>query len=62
MARHDQHQWGSEVQSIHQHWCHVSCDPAGQGWSCSAAGCTWITLAAAEGKLEEGECGQSVEK
>lgn len=62
MARHDQHQWGSEMQSIHQYWCHVSCDPALQGWSCSEDGCTWITLVAAEGKLEEGECGQSVEK
>lgn len=48
-------------QSI-SHWCHVSCDPALHCWSCSEDGCTWITLAAAEGKLEQGECGQSEEK
>lgn len=61
-ATHDRHQWSSEMQSIYQHWCHVSCNPALQGWSCSKDECTRIIWAATAGELEQGECRQSVEK
>lgn len=41
--------------SIHQHGCHVSCDPALWGSACSEDGLHGL-LAATESKLEQGDC------
>lgn len=43
------------MHSIHQHGCHVSCDPALQGSSCSEDGLHGL-LTATENKLEQGDC------
>lgn len=50
------------MQSIHQHGCQVSCDPALQGSSCSEDEWPWIILAAAEDKLEQSKSGRCLKK